>query len=55
MIKYTITSGTPTQAELHALEIALAHHKGAEADDVNVAPSSKWAKPILRTPLERNN
>lgn len=57
MIKYTVTSGTPTQEELQALEIALARHKKieSEADDLKVVQRSKWAKPNLRTPLERNS
>ena len=55
MIKYTITSGTPTKEELRALEIALAHHKKVESetDKSRQVPRSQWAKPILRTSLDR--
>lgn len=59
MIKYTITSGSPTKAEVHALESALAHRKKTEAvadvDNIKMNLKSQWAKPRLRTPLARKN
>ncbi len=52
MIKYTITSGSPSQIEIRALEQAIAAHKKNE--EVEVVLKSKWGKPIMRAPLDRN-
>ena len=53
MINYTVISGTPTEAEKLALELALTHHKKNEA--VEVMQRSTWGRPILRAPFARKN
>jgi hypothetical protein len=49
VIRFSITSGVPTQAELLALEEAL---KQRETPTVERAQSS-WGAPQLRSPLPR--
>ncbi|MEK6648819.1 MAG: hypothetical protein AABY37_05855 [Actinomycetota bacterium] len=51
MIRYTITSGTPTAEELTALEQALKDHERPEV--ATKAIKSVWAAPQLRMPLVR--
>jgi len=48
-VKFTITSGQPSNEELAALTQALAQHKRVEKDPV--VKRSTWAQPIMRAPM----
>jgi hypothetical protein len=49
VIRYTVTSGVPTQEELLALEEALKHREKPPTEK----KQSSWAVPQLRSPLPR--
>ncbi|MFZ2228116.1 MAG: hypothetical protein WA090_03680 [Candidatus Nanopelagicaceae bacterium] len=51
MIRYTITSGTPTAEEMIALEAALKTHR--EARPKQKISKSVWGMAQLRKPLPR--
>ncbi|HUW86817.1 MAG TPA: hypothetical protein VMW30_00350 [Candidatus Paceibacterota bacterium] len=51
MIRYTITSGTPTPEELIALEVALKTHRDSRPKKKVL--KSTWGEPQLRQPLPR--
>jgi len=48
-IRFTVTSGTPTEEERAALEQALLLHETPQEEQST--KKSKWAEPTLRQPL----
>jgi hypothetical protein len=49
IIKFSVTTGSPTADELAAIELALANHKREELKPT--VKRSVWAMPLMRTQL----
>jgi len=52
-LRYTISTGTPSEEERSALEIALRQH--VKPVEISATRKSVWARPQLRAPLQRKS